>query len=79
MEQTTFTKSRTALKGQWEKIDHIEENVYFCTHCNLAWLLSNDYTPIENQMNYCPRCGAKMEDAVNDGAETQKGVETDAE
>ena len=35
-------------------------NSYQCKNCGLAWML-NDGNPFENEMNYCPRCGAKMQ------------------
>lgn len=46
-------------KGQWEDFDY--DNSYLCTSCGEIWTL-NDGTPEGNNMNYCPNCGAKMED-----------------
>lgn len=28
--------------------------------CGLSWYMSNDETPKENEMNYCPKCGRKL-------------------
>ena len=44
-------------KGQWEDFDY--DNSYLCTSCGEIWIL-NDGTPEENNMNYCPNCGADM-------------------
>lgn len=35
--------------------------------CGVAWSLSEGQ-PSENGMNYCPRCGAKLEQAKDGGA-----------
>ena len=35
--------------------------------CGVAWSLSEG-TPADNGMNYCPRCGAKLEQAKDGGA-----------
>lgn len=48
--------------AQW--IDHTEEadaGYWECSSCGKPWLLIEG-TPAENEMNYCPRCGAKMEE-----------------
>ena len=34
-------------------------NTYKCSNCGELWTLNAD-TPEENNMNYCPKCGAKM-------------------
>lgn len=44
-------------KGYWEDFDC--GNSYRCTSCGETWTL-NDGTPEENNMNYCPKCGADM-------------------
>lgn len=44
-------------KGRWE--DFGDNNSYRCTACGEIWIL-NDGTPEENNMNYCPNCGADM-------------------
>lgn len=35
-------------------------SVWECNQCGLAWQL-NYGTPQENEMNYCPKCGARMD------------------
>ena len=44
-------------KGRWE--DFSDDNSYRCTACGEIWKL-NDGKPEENNMNYCPNCGADM-------------------
>ena len=39
--------------------DHEEPNVWQ-SQCGLLWMLENDDTPTENQMNYCPKCGKEL-------------------
>lgn len=51
--------------GRWIEIeDSWDDCHYQCTGCGEEWYL-DDGTPAENNMNYCPHCGAKM-----DGCET---------
>ena len=47
-------------KGRWELI-HDDWNVYQCTECKEWWTLKCA-TPQENNMNFCPFCGADMRD-----------------
>ena len=30
------------------------------SECELSWYMSNDDTPTENNMNYCPKCGKEL-------------------
>ena len=50
-------KEKERRKGHWEDFDY--DNSYRCTSCGEIWTL-NDGTPAENNMNYCPKCGADM-------------------
>lgn len=34
--------------------------------CGLSWYMSNDETPKENEMNYCPKCGRKLVEEVEE-------------
>lgn len=46
--------------GHWEEIEDDYGGLYYqCSNCGDEWTLI-DGTPKENNMNYCPRCGAKM-------------------
>lgn len=49
------------VHGRWEETDDgWNEWYYRCSACGCEWFLE-DGTPAENGMNYCPRCGAKMD------------------
>lgn len=45
-------------KGQWKLIEE-DWNVYRCSVCGEDWVLETS-TPEENNMNFCPFCGADM-------------------
>ena len=61
-------------KGNW--IIHDESaNAYECSCCGLAWCLFEG-EPKDNNMNYCPKCGADMRDAErveNERSDRQTG------
>lgn len=42
------------------------DKAYVCSACGEAWFLASG-TPEENNMNYCPRCGAKIYEEAADG------------
>lgn len=47
-------------QGYWEEQDLGDgEYVYTCTACGCDWC-TIEGTPVENNMKYCPECGAKM-------------------
>ena len=47
--------------GKWEQQDiyNEESNNYVCSICDEPWIL-NAGNPNDNNMYYCPNCGAKM-------------------
>ena len=50
-------------KGKWEEISEYNgwgDTHYRCSVCGEEWYLE-DGTPEQNNMNFCPRCGACME------------------
>lgn len=47
---------RPVVRGKWIEFD---EDSWECSNCGQLWTL-NDGTPKENNMNYCPNCGAEM-------------------
>ena len=49
-------------RPKWECVDD-DANVYKCTACGEEWYLEAG-TPEENNMRFCPCCGAKMEGEV---------------
>lgn len=48
--------------GKWEQRDYFDEddNVYVCSACDEPLILTAG-SPEENNMYYCPNCGAKMD------------------
>ena len=47
--------------GHWKLLDNDpDQNAYECSACGNAFVLI-DGTPKENNYNYCPNCGARME------------------
>ena len=48
-------------KWKEESPDYLDgDSVYICSICGETWNLEAG-TPKENNMNYCPNCGAKMD------------------
>ena len=53
--------------GEWiEKDDGWDGVLYTCSVCNCDWC-TIDGTPFENNMRYCPECGAKMDGERREG------------
>ena len=44
--------------GRW--IEQCEESLYSCSACGTEWI-TIEGTPKENDMDFCPHCGAKMD------------------
>ena len=44
--------------GRW--IEECEESLYSCSACGAEWV-TIEGTPKENDMDFCPHCGAKMD------------------
>jgi len=55
------------VHGRWNEIeDYWGDYHYQCSVCGEEWNLDAG-TPVENNMNYCPNCGAKMDGERRDG------------
>ena len=55
--------------GRWneESPDCLDgDSVYVCSVCGETWTLIEG-TPLDNNMHYCPNCGAKMDGGKEDG------------
>ena len=46
-------------RGRW--IEQCEESLYSCSACGAEWI-TIEGTPKENSMDFCPHCGAKMDE-----------------
>lgn len=49
--------------GRW--IEECEESLYSCSACGTEWV-TIEGTPKENDMDFCPHCGAKMDGKERD-------------
>ena len=49
--------------GYW--IEQYEESLYSCSACGTEWVTISG-TPKENDMDFCPHCGAKMDEKERD-------------
>ena len=48
------------VHGEWIETEMgYDDYAWVCTVCGEPWVL-NAGTPSENNMNYCPNCGARM-------------------
>jgi hypothetical protein len=48
--------------AHWKEVEDLSGTVYaVCSNCDLAWAL-NDGDAYDNEMFYCPKCGAKMDE-----------------
>lgn len=47
-------------KAEWKEQSGVDGDVYYeCSFCGEPWFLEAG-TPPENNMNFCPKCGARM-------------------
>ena len=47
-------------QGEWKTVEGIDGDEYYeCSNCGEPWFLSAG-TPKDNNMNFCPNCGADM-------------------
>ena len=54
------------VHAHWIEVEDYSGTVYpECSHCGLVWWLEEG-TAEENEMYYCPNCGAKMDEEVSD-------------
>ena len=59
--------------GRWiEKEGFDGDSYYTCSSCGCDWT-TIDGTPVQNNMRYCPECGAKMDLEENDAQTDQTG------
>ena len=50
-------------RGRW--IEECEESLYSCSACGTEWV-TIEGTPKENGMDFCPHCGARMDEKERD-------------
>ena len=50
--------------GHWKTVsDYYDDEHWQCSACGCEWYLEAG-SPTENNMHYCPECGAKMDEEV---------------
>ena len=52
--------------GHWiERTDYVGDTYYDCSACGESWT-TIEGDPWDNGMNYCPKCGTKMDEVLED-------------
>lgn len=55
-----FVRYEARPQGKWKIVDGYDGDEYYeCSNCGEPWVLYAG-TPEENNMNFCPNCGADM-------------------
>lgn len=49
------------VHGKWEHDENVFDDEWSCSSCHKAWTFIDGTTPEENNVKYCPNCGAKMD------------------
>lgn len=49
------------IHGKWEHDENVFDDEWSCSSCHEAWTFVDGTTPEENNVKYCPNCGAKMD------------------
>ena len=60
---TELNERQSERRGKWEEITEYGgwgETHYRCSVCGEEWHLE-DGKPADNNMNFCPKCGARMD------------------
>ena len=53
--------------GRWIAEDEdYEDSIYICSACGYEFVIT-DGNLESNELNYCPKCGAKMDEGEDDG------------
>lgn len=53
--------------GRWIEQDSWGDTYYTCSVCGGDFVTLDGESPEENEMQFCPMCGAKMEGEADDG------------
>lgn len=57
-------ESQEQKHGHWKTVsDYYDDEHWQCSACGCEWYLEAG-SPTENNMHYCPECGAKMDEEV---------------
>lgn len=67
-EQPTV-EAEPVVHGRWMTCEDGWGDLHYqCSECGCEWFLE-DGSPADNDMNYCPNCGAKMDGGEDDEAD----------
>lgn len=61
----TIADVQPVRHGKWIELEEPYINTYECSNCG-RWFALDYGTLEENDYNYCPNCGAKMEEEENE-------------
>ena len=60
--------------GEWKRDGEVyDDATWICSVCGHEWVLI-DGTPQENDMHYCPKCGAKMDGGIRHESDHQNSL-----
>lgn len=69
IDEISFADVVPVVHGRWvEQDDGWGETYYDCSACGESWT-TVDGTPTQNNMKYCPNCGAVMDGGVDNAAD----------
>ena len=58
-------------KGKWIETDDGWDGTYYvCSVCKCPWVITIEGNPMDNEMHYCPFCGADMRGEDDGGRES---------
>ena len=61
VERAKTVDAESVRHGHWIKMDGYDGDEYYdCSECGMSWFLEAG-TPEDNEMAYCPKCGAKLD------------------
>lgn len=62
-----LSDAQTVQHGRWIAEDEdYEDSIYICSACGYEFIITAGDLE-SNELNYCPRCGAKMDGGEDDG------------
>lgn len=56
----------------WSEKEELNSDYWECNRCEIKWIL-NDGTPFDNEMHYCPGCGAEIKSVIFTEYDTEQG------
>ena len=68
LKEAPVIEAEPVRHGEWilNPCNLYNDATWVCSVCGNEWVLI-DGTPLDNQMNYCPKCGARMDGGTDNG------------